>query len=236
MRGNRSGMAPPSSAALRRHSAMHAATDGRAETTRPGGRRGGCVVRKARRVSPWVAAVTLGWSLAGCSGSSNGAGPTATATVSVTTTQTVTSTPGPEGSSTPPDGSTSAGGTSSQTLRAAAHGATYFETPSGNITCFLLSYDAPAVDCVVIERDFADPPRPPDCNVDWAPQFTLGGDSSYGACRGDADGTPTDTVLGYGGTAVNGPITCRSEVTGLSCTNDKTSHGFTISRATYRLF
>lgn len=235
MRGKGSGEAPQTSSALSRYSATRTVTGDRRETSPPGEPSAAAVTRGARRVVPWVAAVALAWSLPGCSSSSDSSGTSGTATVSVTTTQTVPSIPHPEDSSATPDGSISPDG-STQILRAADRGATYFETPSGNIACFLLSYDVRLVDCVVQERDFADPPRPADCNLDWAPQFTLGGDSSYGACRGDVDGTPTDTVLRYGGTAVNGPITCRSEVTGLSCTNDKTSHGFTISRATYRLF
>jgi hypothetical protein len=182
-----------------------------------------------------VGVVALAGSVAACSGSSDRSGPQATATVTVTTTQTAQPTDHDSSSATSGQ-STSTAGASSQVLRAQAGGATYFETPSGNITCFLLSYDFHAVDCVVQKRDFADPPRPSDCNLDWAPQFSLNRDSSYGVCRGDVDGTPTHTVLAYGGTAVNGPITCTSEVTGLSCTNDKTSHGFTISRARYQLF
>ena len=236
MWGFRSRRVPERLAALSRDSAISANIGDWPETTQPVQPSAGAHARRARRVFPWVATVALVWSLAGCSSPSDSSGPSDTATVSVTTTQTVRSTSSPEASKATPGRSTSQDGNSSQILRAPTQGAKYFKTPSGNITCFLLSYDVRSVDCVVQEQDFADPPRPADCNLDWAPQFTLGGASSYGACRGDVDGTPTDTVLGYGGKAVDGPITCRSEVSGLSCTNDKTSHGFTISRATYRLY
>lgn len=116
------------------------------------------------------------------------------------------------------------------------HGAEYFETPSGNITCFLLWYDSRSVECVVQQKDFADPPRPADCDYDWAPQFSLSDEPSYGECRSDVSGVPTGTVLQHGGTALNGPITCKSMTTGLSCANNNTAHGFTISRDAYQIF
>lgn len=183
-----------------------------------------------------TAAAMLALSLAGCSSnSSSGARPSATATVTVTTTQPPSPTEATSGSSSNASGSQSP--SVSQVLRMTHQGTTYFETPSGNITCFLLWYGRyRRVECGVREKEFADPPRPADCGFDWVPQFTLGEDSSYGACRSDANGNPTNTVLRYGGTALNGPLTCKSETTGLSCANNDTDHGFTISRATYRIF
>lgn len=116
-------------------------------------------------------------------------------------------------------------------------GAQYFQTPSGNIGCFLLWYDnVRSVECMLGQQAFADPPRPKSCDFDWVPQFILGAQASYGACRSDVSGVPTNTVLGYGGIAINGPVKCKSLPSGLSCANRLTAHGFAISRATYQLF
>lgn len=117
-------------------------------------------------------------------------------------------------------------------------GTGYFHSPSGNIGCFLIWYAAQRyVDCTVQQKDFADPPQPPGgCDAAWVPQFRLQRTATYGACRGDVDGMPTDRELAYGTAAVNGPIVCVSEQAGITCRNTTTHHGFALSRQSYQLF
>lgn len=170
--------------------------------------------------------------VAGCA---DGAGPDASShTTTATVTETVSSSPEADGGS---DGDSSDAGSVPVRLRMTATGALYFQTPSGNIGCFLLSYGGDRwVECTLREKDFADPPRPADCQADWAPQFTLGTTAQYGVCRGDVSGEATDEVLAYGAAATNGPIRCVSETTGLTCLNEDTVHGFVLSRERYELF
>ena len=190
------------------------------------------MIRSMARVLLAAAAWASVLVLAGCGSSADR--PQASATATVTATTTVTASPNAGGPS--PGGSASG----SQVLELGDQGGDYaeryFATPSGNIGCYLLRHEGiHEVECTLKKQAFDEPPRPSDCNLDWAPQFTLGGTATYGACRGDVSGTPDDTVLSYGGRAVNGPISCRSETSGLSCRNSRTGHGFTLSRAKYRL-
>ena len=180
--------------------------------------------------------------LVGCADDDATDPPRATPTRTVTETVTATGTPTTAATASPLPSTSATGATPSPPhpdkapdLSLTATGVTYFETPSGNIRCFLTWYDARGVECSLVEKDFADPPRPPGCQTDWSPQFDLTTEARYGACRGDVTGEPTGRVLDYGARAVNGPISCLSQQSGLSCSNRRTGHGFELSRADYQL-
>jgi hypothetical protein len=44
-----------------------------------------------------------------------------------------------------------------------------------------------------------------------------------------------DQTLAYGGSISHGPITCYSEITGMTCRNNDNGHFFKVSRESYEL-
>jgi hypothetical protein len=109
-----------------------------------------------------------------------------------------------------------------------------FRTPSKNIGCDLR---AASVRCDIGNRNWAAPPKPADCPLDWGngvyvdrtkvADFLCAGDSLLGA---------TPVVLPYGEAVRAGVFLCDSEVAALHCENEKTGHGFTLSVQDYHLF
>lgn len=122
--------------------------------------------------------------------------------------------------------------------------ATPFVSPSGNIFCLFQPesrWDGriypPYLHCE-INRFTQTNLRPPDqdCDGDWGGQFTLAptGVTEMG-CYGDTQVIGDAPVLGYGSALSAHGITCRSETSGVTCTN-RDGHGFSLSRARQRLF
>ena len=108
---------------------------------------------------------------------------------------------------------------------------------SGPVSCFLLNYFGDRwAECPVSKQQFAAPKRPASCEYDWAPQFTLRAKATYGICRSDANDRDSTTTLQPGERAVDGPVTCVATADGIECRNARSGHGFTVSRASYRLF
>jgi hypothetical protein len=109
-----------------------------------------------------------------------------------------------------------------------------FRTPSKNIGCDLR---ADSVRCDIGHKNWAPPPKPADCPLDWGngvyvdktkvADFLCAGDSLLGA---------TPVILLYGEAARAGEFLCDSEVAALHCENEKTGHGFTLSAQDYHLF
>lgn len=164
--------------------------------------------------------------LAGCSDGDSEPEAVVTRTVTATATPSGSPTAAPSGSPEIPTA-----------IKLGGVGARYFETPSGNISCFLTAYATEStVECTVREHEYDDPPKPDDCDLAWIPQFTLAAEASYGACRGDVNDPLPPVVLEYGTAAVNRQLRCVSEETGLTCRNEDTGHGFVLSRAEYSLF
>jgi hypothetical protein len=120
------------------------------------------------------------------------------------------------------------------TFGAASTGASApsFHTPSGNIGCIAFSGH---LRCDIGQKDWRSPVRPAGCPLAFGDSFTL---SKRGwpiwTCHGDTV-LHQGRSLAYGKTWRSGPFTCRSRVTGLSCSN-RTGHGFFLSRQTYRIF
>lgn len=129
-----------------------------------------------------------------------------------------------------------------------------FVTPSGNIMCFASDDD---VRCDVTERTYRVPPRPAWCDTDWGHSIGLRRTAAL-ECAGDtlAGSAPVSSnswfrrtgarplttfgapqaVLPYRWTVHSDRIFCTSTTAGVTCTNSTTRHGFTLAKASYRLF
>ena len=109
-----------------------------------------------------------------------------------------------------------------------------FTLPSNNIGCVMQSDGV--VRCDIRQRDWAPPTKPADCNpnYDFGQGLVLGATARF-VCATDTAlvGAP---VLAYGSTSRQDPYQCRSDESGVECTNLDTGHGFSMSAADYRLF
>jgi hypothetical protein len=115
-----------------------------------------------------------------------------------------------------------------------------FQTPSGNIACYL----GPAqrggtngsVGCEIGEHTYSAPPRPSGCQLAWGDRFTLAqGGRPESACHGDTLRSAGLQTLDYGETAFSGAIRCPIEPAGITCTDTSTGHFFRLSRESYEL-
>ncbi|MGL5008755.1 MAG: DUF6636 domain-containing protein [Paracoccaceae bacterium] len=123
---------------------------------------------------------------------------------------------------------------------AAAQDYAEFQTPSGNIHCVMYGDDEfgpPGVRCDMVELEPSYTAPPPDCELDWGSSFYIDVEADIGVltCHGDTVILPTMSKLAYGKSLSVGGNTCISERSGVTCTNPA-GHGFTISRASQRLF
>lgn len=111
-----------------------------------------------------------------------------------------------------------------------------FLSPSGNIACVLSSDTENHVRCDMREWTPSHTEPPADCDLDWGGSYAV---SATGpgilACVGDTIMMDFGRVLKYGEQISAGAITCRSERSGMTCTNTA-GHGFSISKAVQRLF
>jgi len=108
-------------------------------------------------------------------------------------------------------------------------------SPTGNIVCSV-GDGAPSVDCAVLHQDYELPPRPADCDLDWAPWFGLGSTATFGECRGDTFDFSLARRLDYGTTTTVGRLACQSRREGMVCWNTETRHGFRAARHDYEIF
>lgn len=109
---------------------------------------------------------------------------------------------------------------------------TWFSTPSGNISCAVLS---DAARCDIVERSWQPPAKPADCPLDWGP--TLGVEGTQPgrfACVSDTVYRP-EVVLPYGRRVTVGSMSCDVVAEGVTC-RSAAGHGFFLSRESYRLF
>jgi hypothetical protein len=111
-----------------------------------------------------------------------------------------------------------------------------FQTPSGNITCWARDN---VVSCVLINHTYAPPPG--SCalaqNFDWRHFVLLKGKSPELLCdrQYDLPSDLTPMTLDYGQTYSVGVMTCDSETSGVTCTDNSTGHFFRVSRESYQL-
>ena len=120
----------------------------------------------------------------------------------------------------------------------AQSGVVGFQTPTKNINCTVYTDLAPrTLECMVSTYIGKVPKQPADCELDWTPQADLGttGRASLFACRGDTSWWVDAPVLAYGKTFRNGAFTCKSEKTGVTCTNGS-KRGFKVSRGSITAF
>lgn len=112
-----------------------------------------------------------------------------------------------------------------------------FRSPSGRIVCAL---DAEGVGCDV-QNTWRVGPTPASCDSEYGKGVWLqAGGVAELSCSGDPVAGTTDgsgpEVLPYAASVRAGSVTCTSERTGMTCRDLRTSHGFTVSRAAYRLY
>lgn len=113
----------------------------------------------------------------------------------------------------------------------AARGA--FQSPSGNIGCYI----TPGVArCDIAEHSWPTPARPATCDVDYGGGLTIGktGRGTF-FCAGDTT-LHQGPVLAYGSSRSAGRFTCTSRPSGMVCQNRRTHHGFRLARDSYRRY
>jgi len=111
-------------------------------------------------------------------------------------------------------------------------GPRYFETPSGNIGCYV---DRSGARCDIRERSWNPPPAPASCELDYGQGLTLDADGAGFVCAGDT-ALGAKASLAYGSSSQRGRFLCDSEEAGVTCTDVTTGAGFFISRQGYRVF
>ena len=158
-----------------------------------------------------------------------------------TSAQTAPSTADPASSSTATSATTATAAplTTSSTAPPPALGLGRFQTPTGNIACAMVdpAEQGGGVRCDIADKVWAPPPKPADCELDWGGGLSLDGDDvARVVCAGDTTLDPSLPKLAYGQTSRVGSVACVSRTDGLTCTSDRTGHGFFLSRQSYRLF
>ncbi|HET7230228.1 MAG TPA: DUF6636 domain-containing protein [Longimicrobium sp.] len=110
-----------------------------------------------------------------------------------------------------------------------------FQTPTGNIGCMAVNDGGWSLRCDIGQKDWNGGSAGRDCDLDQGDALGLRtGGRTYWVCHGDTV-LRQGAVLGYGSTWRAGPFTCTSARTGVTCRN-RAAHGFTLSRASYRIF
>ncbi len=120
---------------------------------------------------------------------------------------------------------------------AAAQDFTSFQSPSGNIGCFIMSDGEPYARCDI--RDY-NPSVMNDqglCELEYGNAYaiTAGGGRGEVVCHGDTAFDPGAFILEYGQEISMGGITCWSERTGMVCANNRGA-GFSMSKARQEIF
>lgn len=113
-----------------------------------------------------------------------------------------------------------------------------FKSPSGNIACMYSADEGVvALRCDIGETSNAQPKPPADCDLDWGNAFEMLAKSRHGQriCHGDTVLDPGLPVLDYGRTFTRGPFACKSDRSGVTCSNAHGA-GFSLSRAKQSLF
>lgn len=125
-----------------------------------------------------------------------------------------------------------------QQAEAAAQGNdVYFQTPTGNISCVVVSEQGGFVRCDMKQLKQTYTTRPDDCDLDWGTAFGIAADGESGEviCHGNTLLGTEPRKLECGKTLEVGDFQCLSEKTGLICKNSA-GHGFTLSKARQKLF
>lgn len=113
----------------------------------------------------------------------------------------------------------------------------FFQTPSGNIRCTIVSDLGGFVRCDMRQLTPTYTQRPDDCDLDWGTAFGIANDGNSGEviCHGDTLFGADAMKLEYGKMLEVGGFECLAEKTGLTCKN-ALGHGFTLSKARQKVF
>ena len=122
--------------------------------------------------------------------------------------------------------------TSAQVATDDVEGLTNFRSPTGNIACIL---DEQTARCDIGMMQWSPPAKPADCDLDWGEALGVGSGMGMFLCHGDTVFGATDT-LDYDKALRAESLVCTSRRTGMTCENEQTGHGFTLSREAYRVF
>ncbi len=112
-----------------------------------------------------------------------------------------------------------------------------FQTPSGNILCWVAD---DAATCRIIDYTYASSPAEACSSPGWPNGFSLdAGNPAALRCDTEPPGTYSGlrahTTLDYGQTRSVGVMTCASEASAVTCTDSSTGHFFRVSRDSYQL-
>jgi hypothetical protein len=120
---------------------------------------------------------------------------------------------------------------------ASQRGDVYFQTPSGNIICVIISEKEGFIRCDIRQLTQTYTKAPDGCELDWGTAFGIAADGNSGEviCHGDTLFGTEPMKLEYGKTVEAGGFQCLSEKTGLTCKN-AAGHGFRLSKARQKLF
>ena len=111
----------------------------------------------------------------------------------------------------------------------------FFQTPSHNIGCIV---DAQSIRCDTrFQTKYSQPQyKPKGCDVDWGPLGMGPTGRAHVLCVGDTALNPKAKVLPYGTSKLfGGKFRCSSRTTGLRCQN-RSGHGFFISKQKQSIF
>ena len=108
-----------------------------------------------------------------------------------------------------------------------------FRTPSGNITCDL---SPSSVRCDIADKKWTPPPQPTSCDLAWGNGLYLEAGKSGLTCAGDTLIGSAGTSLEYGRSLRSGDVRCDSRASGLTCTSERTGHGFSLASGGYEMF
>lgn len=114
-----------------------------------------------------------------------------------------------------------------------------FRSPSNNIHCMIDATpgSAPYLRCDIYQIETSPPPKPVGCDGDWGQAFGIASDGTLGErlCYSDAVLNDNWPVLHYGREWTGYGFRCKSETTGITCTNS-TRHGFSLARKQQIIF
>jgi hypothetical protein len=112
---------------------------------------------------------------------------------------------------------------------------TGFTTPSGNVGCYI---DTEMVRCDIRERDWAVPPRSPDCpeQVSYGQGLEIVNGDAVFVCAGDTALNPDADVVAYGDSISAGSLSCEVRFNGVNCSDGDSGHGFFLARESFDFY
>jgi len=112
-----------------------------------------------------------------------------------------------------------------------AHPNVYFLSPSQNIGCYIFIAGVNSAQCTIAHYNWDEPG--PDCPNGAVVQVDSAGTPSFLNCAAYPPSPDSSRILSYQHSVTNGQFTCTSAETGISCTNQNTGTGFTLSREAF---